>query len=204
MRFTENRLKWLSQVIMPHIKVLVLGNPLRVKNGLLLWEQTCSLPIAVSPGHSVMSENSRDSKQAKLATHCHWVWWCCTSHSFLGHIQVKLSAPMTSIAFCQYSNFTSFSPTTYSVIALCFGSKWQIKNSKGVVILTLTLPNSLTNYDCKMVTTPCKCKGKEGEMCYRFLPSLAKDTHELCVTCRSQNCSLDLRCNHWASWSFDK
>ena len=36
MRFTENRLKWLSQVIMPHIKVLVLGNPLRVKNGLLL------------------------------------------------------------------------------------------------------------------------------------------------------------------------
>ena len=35
-----------------------------------------------------------------------------------------------------------------------------------------------------------------------FLPSVNKDSHELCVTCQSQFCSFDL-CGNCAFWSAD-
>ena len=54
-----------------------------------------------------------------------------------------------------------------------------------------------------MVTTPSKYKGKEGKSCNCFLPSLMEDSHKLCVTCRGQYCSLDLECDHCASWTVD-
>ena len=54
-----------------------------------------------------------------------------------------------------------------------------------------------------MATTPCKCKGKEGKMCNHCAPSLAKDSQVICVACRGQNCSVDLRFDY-AFWSMDK
>ena len=42
-----------------------------------------------------------------------------------------------------------------------------------------------------MVTAPCKCLGKEGKTCNHFLPSITKDSYEMCVICRGQNCSVD-------------
>ena len=41
-------------------------------------------------------------------------------------------------------------------------------------------------------------------MVNRFLFSVTKDCHELWVMCRGQNCSVDLRYDHCASWSVDK
>ena len=56
----------------------------------------------------------------------------------------------------------------------------------------------------KMATTPCKCRGKKSKICNSFLFSLMRDSHELCVMCRIQNCSVNLRCDFFASWSGDK
>ena len=54
-----------------------------------------------------------------------------------------------------------------------------------------------------MVTISCKCRGREGKICICFLPSINKDFHELCVTHRGQNHSVDLR-NPCASWYANK
>ena len=68
----------------------------------------------------------------------------------------------------------------------------------------LACPIGLNRCECKMATTPSKCKRKKGEMWGHSLHSLMKDSLELGVTCRSQDCSLDLRCVYCVSWSVDK
>ena len=41
-----------------------------------------------------------------------------------------------------------------------------------------------------------KMQEEEGKTCSCFLPSLAKDSHELCTVCRGQVCNVVLRCDH--------
>ena len=51
-----------------------------------------------------------------------------------------------------------------------------------------------------VATISHKCKGKGGKTSNCFLPSLTKDSHELCVTCRGHKCSVNM-CESSSSFS---
>ena len=53
---------------------------------------------------------------------------------------------------------------------------------------------NFTGNTCEMVTTYRKCQLLEGRMCNHFLPSLEKDSHDLCIIYSSQQFSLDVQC----------
>ena len=53
-----------------------------------------------------------------------------------------------------------------------------------------------------VATIPCKCKGRDSKTCYRCLPVIVKDWWD-CVSCRDQNCSVNLQCDLCASWSVE-
>ena len=54
-----------------------------------------------------------------------------------------------------------------------------------------------------MVSSPCKCPGVEGKVCYHFLLPKENDPHHLCVTCCGKTCKNDIRCEACHDWSDD-
>ena len=49
-----------------------------------------------------------------------------------------------------------------------------------------------------------RCRDAACKACHLFLPSCGKYFHELCVTCREQQFSNDVRCDHCKSWSLEE
>ena len=55
-----------------------------------------------------------------------------------------------------------------------------------------------------MATTPRRSEGVQSKTCDHFLSAVAKDSYNLCVVCKGQRCSSELRHEHCLDWSPDR
>ena len=54
-----------------------------------------------------------------------------------------------------------------------------------------------------MAATPRRCKGSEGRICHKILSAKETDSYDLGITCRGQQCNIEVRCDHCKSWTVE-